>query len=267
MPVHNCEKYVVEAIESVLNQTYGNFEFIIIDDGSNDNTSQIIKEYKKKDGRIRILRNEQNIGVVKSLNIGLRESIGEYIARIDADDIWLPEKLEKQITYLEKNNDLGMLATSKLNINADGTIREKDKYPETHSYKNIRNNILKRNIFCHSSVIFRKDVFKKVGYYDETFINSEDYEYWMRIIAATKVEMLEETLVYYRISTDAISYRRLKQQRYYAIKAKLRGIKILDKSWFNLVYILEDLKYILFPIFIFRLYRKIKLICGFNNIY
>ena len=267
MPVYNCEKYVGEAIESVLAQSFKDFEFIIIDDGSDDNTSQIIEEYDKTDNRIRILRNEQNLGVVKSLNIGLRQSVGEYIARIDADDIWLPEKLEKQIIYLEKNGDIGMLATSKLNIDADGKIRERDKYPETYSYKDIRDNILKRNLFCHSSVIFSNNVLKKVGYYDETFINSEDYEYWMRVISATKVEMLEEPLVYYRISTDAISYRRLKQQRYYAMLAKLRGIKLLDKSWFNIVYILEDLGYILFPILVFRIYRKIKRKCGFNNIY
>ncbi|KPK84167.1 MAG: hypothetical protein AMS27_10725 [Bacteroides sp. SM23_62_1] len=267
MPVYNCEKYVGEAIESVLAQSFKDFEFIIIDDGSDDNTSQIIEEYDKTDNRIRILRNEQNLGVVKSLNIGLRQSVGEYIARIDADDIWLPEKLEKQIIYLEKNGDIGMLATSKLNIDADGKIRERDKYPKTYSYKDIRDNILKRNLFCHSSVIFSNNVLKKVGYYDETFINSEDYEYWMRVISATKVEMLEEPLVYYRISTDAISYRRLKQQRYYAMLAKLRGIKLLDKSWFNIVYILEDLGYILFPILVFRIYRKIKRKCGFNNIY
>lgn len=111
MSCYNREKYVVEAIESILNQTYTNFEFIIIDDCSTDNTFEIVKEYAKKDNRILALKNDKNYCYVHSLNKGIEIAKGKYIARMDDDDISLPERFEKQVEFLEKNEDIIALGT------------------------------------------------------------------------------------------------------------------------------------------------------------
>ena len=111
MPCYNREKYIVEAIESILNQTYTNFEFIIIDDCSTDNTFEIVKEYAKKDNRILALKKDKNYCYVHSLNKGIEIAKGKYIARMDDDDISLPERFEKQVEFLEKNEDIIALGT------------------------------------------------------------------------------------------------------------------------------------------------------------
>ena len=258
MPVYNAEKYLAQAVDSVLNQSFGGFEFIIIDDGSRDKTPEILSDYEKIEKRIKIKTNNENLGVVKCLNIGLELARGEYIARIDADDIWKPEKLEKQINHMSENEDIYLLATAKINIDNAGDIRWGDKYPRLFSYKQIRNNLLKRNIICHSSVVFRKDIINSIGKYNESYKNSEDYEYWIRIAARYKVEILEQPLVYYRISKETISYNRLKEQRYFAIKAKLAGIRVLEYKWHSVFYILEDLPYLIIPGFVYRIRKKYR---------
>jgi len=258
LPVYNAELFVHEAIDSVLKQTYNHFELIVIDDCSQDKSSEILKKFQESDLRIIIHQNHQNLGVVKSLNIGLDLARGKFIARIDADDIWFPDKLRKQIQYLEKHENILMLATSKLNMNEDGSVRNNDIYPRIYTYQDICKNILKRNIFCHSSVVFHKKVIDHIGKYNESFINSEDYEYWIRIISQGEVEILEEPLVYYRISKHTVSYKRLREQRYYALLAKIRGIKLLNKSWLNIFYVAEDLIYVIIPNFIFNLWRRYK---------
>jgi glycosyltransferase involved in cell wall biosynthesis len=253
MPVYNAMNYVRVAIDSVLSQSFDDYEFIIIDDGSTDLTNDILLEYKRHDPKLKIIHNKENIGVVKSLNIGLSNSQGNYIARIDADDIWCPGKLLKQIQHFESDNDLYLSATAKRNINADGSLRENDSYPQYFNYNDIRKNILKRNIFCHSSIVFRREVVDILGMYNESYINSEDYEYWIRIISAFKVEMLSEPLVFYRISNSTISFNRLKEQRRYAMKAKISGIRLMSSSVLNYAYLLEDLLYQFIPDFVYKM--------------
>ena len=112
MSVYNGEKYLVQAIDSILNQTYQNFEFIIIDDCSTDNSSHILQEYAKKDSRIKIIKKEKNIGIkgfIENLNLGISIAEGKYIARMDADDISLPERFQKQVTFLENNPEIFMV--------------------------------------------------------------------------------------------------------------------------------------------------------------
>jgi len=110
MSVYNAQKYLDEAIESILNQTYSNFEFIIINDGSTDKSLEIIENYAKKDSRI-IVINRENKGLIYSLNEGIRKANGKYIARMDADDISLPQRLEKQVEFMEKNKNIGICGT------------------------------------------------------------------------------------------------------------------------------------------------------------
>ena len=258
LPVYNGERYISQAIESVLNQTFGDFELIIIDDGSDDDTSKILAQFKQGDQRIKIIRNIRNLGVVKSLNIGLRSAAGDFIARIDADDIWKSDKLERQIKHFENDAELYLSATAKINIDENGVERMDDLYPQIFDYHEIRKSILKRNIICHSSVVFKRKILEEVGYYNESYINSEDYEYWIRIAASHKIEILEDPLVCYRISKETVSYNRIKEQRRYAIKAKISGVKILQHPMTSYFFILRDIPYLLIPEMIYRLRKKYR---------
>lgn len=254
MPVYNGEKYVAIAINSVLSQTYSDFEFIIIDDCSTDNTPNIIKDFAENDSRIIIIKNTENLKIVKSLNIGLRIAKGEYIARIDSDDIWFKHKLEIQIKRFINDKYLYLLGTSKILINSIGnTISSTEK--QMFSYVDIKNNILKYNLLCHSSVIYKKEIIDKIGLYNEKYKNSEDYEYWIKIINNYKTEILQEALVHYRISDNMVSLRKRKQQYYFVIKAKLFGFKLYGFKFTYLKYIFCDLYIISVPKFLITLKR------------
>jgi len=246
MPVYNAEKFVSFAIKSVLNQTYGDFEFIIIDDCSTDESYKIIKEFASSDNRIRIIRNNENIKIVKSLNIGLKAAKGEFVARIDADDIWFEDKLEIQLGVFEKNKDLFLLGTTKIQIDGNGKILKSNER-HIYSYEEIQKNILKYNLFCHSSVMYKRDLVNRVGYYNEKYKNSEDYDYWIRIIKNHKSMILQQALVYYRLTEGMVSFVKRKQQYIFVIKAKWNGFKLFGFRFSYLKYILNDIYIISVP--------------------
>ncbi|RLD50551.1 MAG: glycosyl transferase [Bacteroidetes bacterium] len=254
MPVYNAEEYVSFAIESVLSQTYGLFEFIIIDDCSTDKTSKIIGNYAKNDNRIKVIKNSKNLKIVKSLNIGLRAAKYKFIARIDADDIWVNNKLEIQLKEFELNNNLYLLGTAKTLIDSSGQKIASVEKP-IFKYSEIKSNILKYNLFCHSSVMYRKEIIDIVGYYNEKYKNSEDYEYWIRIIKDLHTEILPQKLVFYRITDNMVSLTKRKQQYYYVIKAKLLGFKLYGFKFSYLKYILNDLYIISVPKFMITFKR------------
>ena len=268
MPVYNGEKYLSFAVNSVLEQTYTNYELLIINDCSTDNTGYILKRYENADKRIRVHNNKVRLGVAKSLNFAINLSGGTLIARIDSDDIWHKDKLQKQVNYFASNPSVFLLGTAKTVIDEYGNrINTKEK--QFFSYKDIKAQIIKNNLFCHSSVIFRKSIIKDVGYYNEDFRNTEDYEYWLRIIAKIKGEILPEALVYYRIHKDMASLKRRKQQFMYVIKAKLNAIFLYNYSIIYLIYIIKDIWPLLVPDCIIRLkkfiYRKKESPAGNGN--
>lgn len=257
MPVYNAVDFVGEAIQSVIDQTYRNYKFIIIDDCSTDGSQTVIKNYIKKDKRIIFLKNNTNVGVVKSLNLGLRLADGGFIARIDADDIWLPNKLEKQIRRMMVEPTLGLLGTAKMLIDEKGEPITKKNELKFFNNTEIRRNILKHNLFCHSSVIYRSEVIKKIGYYNEEFHNTEDYEFWIRIISKYDVEILKEPLVYYRIYPGMISLMRRKEQIKYVIKAKFVGFKLIGFKPIYLFFLLRDVIYIAIPDWSIRMKKQL----------
>jgi glycosyltransferase involved in cell wall biosynthesis len=219
MSVYNCEKYIKEAIYSILNQNFGDFEFIIINDGSTDKTREIIEEYK--DERIKVINNK-NKGLTKSLNEGIELAKGEYIARMDADDISLRERFEKQVEFLDFNTDIYMCGTWAEFIDENGVFLKDFKRPITD--KEIKKELLFHNPFIHSSVMIRKSVFDKVGLYNESFRYAQDYELWTRVVAKLKTANLPEALLKYRVLKESITKSKNFKVRLLGIKIRLLGI-------------------------------------------
>lgn len=182
LPTHNGAKYIKRAIGSVVAQTFSDWELLVINDGSTDETENIIKEYVNKDARIIYLKNEINLGIQKGLNRGLKEAKGEYIARIDDDDEWVDkDKLKKQIEFLEKNKEYVLVGTGVIVVDEDGQELLRYLLPETD--KDIRGKILAKNCFVHSSVMFKKDTTLTFGGYDESkdTRHIEDYDLWLKL--------------------------------------------------------------------------------------
>lgn len=191
LPVYNGEKYLSEAIESVLDQNFKNFELIIINDGSTDNSLGIIKKFIINDSRIKLISRD-NKGLVASLNEGISSARGSFIARMDADDICLPTRFEEQLAYMKLHNlDLCGSYVQVFNENRDILIR---KYPENH--ENIIITSLFYNPFAHPASMIRRIVFESVKYEDEL---AEDYALWCKVIlAGFKVGNLPKVLLKYR---------------------------------------------------------------------
>ena len=200
MPVYNGERYLKEAIQSVLNQTYKDFEFIIVDDGSTDNSVKIIESFC--DSRIKYVKLRHG-GIVKALNEGLKIAIGEYIIRTDSDDISLPERFEKLLNYMGTNGDVGVCGSWALSINENRENMSDMKYPPIEN-KEIRKYALFHNPFIHPSVILRKKAIDKVGGYKD-FKHNEDYELWTRVLKDSEGHNLPEVLLKYRIHPHQIT--------------------------------------------------------------
>lgn len=208
MPVYNGELYLKEAIESILAQTFADFEFIIIDDGSTDNTADIINSYK--DQRIKYFRNDVNQGVAKSLNKGLETAQAEFIARMDADDISLPSRFQKQIEYLNEHLEIGVLGSWTQFIDEKGDFISLLSPPTSHAV--IVWALLFANCMTHASVVFRRKLIKEIGGYTQDALYGEDYHLWVRMGRITRLANLDEVLVYKRLHGHTIESRFSKEQ-------------------------------------------------------
>jgi glycosyltransferase involved in cell wall biosynthesis len=200
MSVHNEERYVSKAIQSILEQTFDDFEFIIIDDGSTDGTTEILSNYQQKDTRIRVLRHQSKKGLAQSLNEGIRIARGRYIARMDADDISLPTRLEKQVAFLDMHPEVGLVGTLCYEVDENDVIVRKWSLPSSTS--DVRKALLDLNPLVHTSVMVRKEVFDEIGYYNETLQYSQDYELWLRIARQYEIANLPEPLVMLRVDLE-----------------------------------------------------------------
>lgn len=221
MGVYNGGKYLREAVDSILNQTYKNFEFIIIDDASTDDTNAILHSFN--DSRIKVIKNESNLGLTKSLNKGLQLATGKYIARMDADDICDLRRFERQVKFLEDNSHIDLCGTWKSLINDPGEISQ---YPVSHD--EIRLALLSHNPFAHPSVMWRKDAFDKLGFkYNEEYITSQDYELWSRVVYKIKGANIPENLLFYREHELQVTNSKQKHQSGNATKIKLKQLDFL----------------------------------------
>jgi len=195
--VYNCENYIEESVRSITEQTYNNFEYIIVDDGSTDSTFSVISKLASKDKRIIIIRNENNIGRVRSLNISLERAGGKYIAIQDADDISLPQRLIKQYSFLNKNPAYVLVGADVTVINEEGIEISHPVRPEKD--QDAKFSLLFRCTFANPSIMFRKDICDKFNIrYDENFLHAEDFRVISLISRHGKVFNMREKLVKYR---------------------------------------------------------------------
>lgn len=197
-------EWVEESINSILNQTFSDFEFIIVNDyPTSVDLSKFLYDYSQKDKRIKIISNPENIGLTKSLNIGLKLCKGKYIARMDADDISLPERFAKQVKFMESHPDVIVCGT---NIKLIGKFKPfyiKSVFQED---KDIRGQMLYNSGFVHPTVFIRKSILDKSGIiYDETFQNAQDYKMWYDLRRYGKFANIKDCLLKYRISNIQIT--------------------------------------------------------------
>lgn len=224
MSVCNGERYVSEAITSILNQTFSGFEFIIIDDGSTDRTPEILRS--NDDPRIRVIRNDRNIGLTKSLNIGLEHARGELIARMDADDVSLPERLEKQMRFMESHPGFALVGSSAELIDENHRQIGKRCVKQYPGYSDL----LLSNQFIHGSVLMRKTVLDEVGKYDEDIRYAQDYDLWLRISKDHKMVNLPGCLYRLRLHKDAIKIQKAEESALYHIFVKKMAMNTLAET-------------------------------------
>jgi len=220
MPVYNGERFLREAIESILNQTFTDFEFIIVDDGSTDNTWQILQDYAANEPRIVLVRNGTNLGVARSRNRVLALARGEYIAVMDADDVSLPERLSTQVAFLDESPEVGVVGCAIHVIDADGSPICIVHYPTMHSL--LLWSLCFRTPLAHPTVVFRKAVAERVGGYDGALVANLDRDLWQRLSSVTHFANLPDVGLLYRRHLDQISHRYTDIQAYNSAKASQR---------------------------------------------
>lgn len=201
IPTYNCAKYICEAIDSVLYQTYSDYEIIVIDDGSTDATRTVIMNCYKM---VRYFYMDNN-GAAAARNYGISKAQGEFIAFLDADDKWLPQKLEKQVALFHKNDELGMVFTENSFFNEQGITMSKANKRERLMTGDIVRNIFLNSYVATPTVMVRKSVFAAVGLFEEELVVAEDDNMWMRIGMEFCVELLDEPMVLCRITEGSLS--------------------------------------------------------------
>ena len=250
IPTYNKSQYLKEAIKGVLNQTYKEIEVIAVDDGSTDNTKEVVKSFN--DPRV-IYFFQENKRPAAARNSGLRKTKGKYIAFLDSDDLWLKEKLKRQIDFMEKNSEIGLLGTACYEMTEKRKIVGKKIFPIKN--KILQKDLIKYNPFIQSSVMIKKEVFDKVGLYDEKFRESEDYDLWLRIAESYKIANLAEPLVMKRYYREGLSPVKDKEQLYFVLEAKKAAVHRGQYSRWCYFYLLKSWIFMKIPFSLRKIIR------------
>jgi|694.fasta_scaffold148551_1 glycosyltransferase involved in cell wall biosynthesis len=222
MPAYNADQYIVEAIESILNQTFTDFEFIIIDDCSTDKTWEIIKEYAKKDKRIIAIKNEKNLKLSATLNKGIDICKADYIARMDADDWSYPDRFKKQYEVISKDPKIGILGGTMEVCDEKLEVKNIRKYHKDD--KEIRRHIFKYSPFCHATTMYRKNIVQDIGKYNINLYDAEDYDLYFRIGQISEFKNIDDTLYRMRYNENSVSNTRARRQEFLTIYIRLKSI-------------------------------------------
>ncbi len=200
LPVYNGEKYLKESIDSILQQTFSDFELLVISDGSTDESHRIIESYTDK--RIRFIKNEKNKGLIFTLNRGLGEARGKYIARMDQDDISIPSRLQEQYDFLERNTGVALVGGWAEIIDENNNHLGYKRLPS--EYFLIKFELLFRNPFIHSTIFFRKEIIQRLGGYNKDYEHAEDYELYSEMSDKYKIVNLPKILLKFRVHSQSI---------------------------------------------------------------
>lgn len=220
MSVYNGERWLREAVDSVLGQTLGDFELLVIDDGSTDTTARILDGYR--DPRVRVIH-QPRAGLTVSLNRGIRRAAAPLIARLDADDVALPERFARQVAFLDAHPEVGLLGTGCRDVNQSGAVLGTFRPPEGHS--DIRRALIRYNPIVHSSVMMRRRPLETAGLYDETLPVAQDYDLWVRMSRITRLANLPEPLVLRRLTPGMISLARDTDRLRTELRIKARALR------------------------------------------
>ena len=230
MSVYNSQAYLGQAIESILGQSFSNFELIIVNDGSTDDSQKIIDYYRDKDQRIIQIINIENCGLTKSLNLGINIAQGTFIARMDADDISLPTRFEKQIKFLESYAGIGLLGTNGSYFDETGKVLGPFRHFENDL--EIRWGSLFNSQFIHSSIMFRLSLIQLAGMYREDHKYAQDYEFTSRLLQHTGGANLKEKLVLWRRTSGNISSQKKEEQLKFGTQTAMDNINRLFEDEF-----------------------------------
>jgi len=236
MSAFNEAKYIKASIESILHQSFTDFEFIITDDDSNDGTLDILKKYASKDSRIKIIEHFKQKGLAFSLNEQIETSKGKYLARMDGDDIAHPDRLKKQLQFLEKNDDIGMVGSFCREISNNGKFIALWKRPTSDHL--IKKSIFHFNPFIHSSIMIRRDVIIDAGMYNTECKYAQDYDLWLRVAKKSKLANLNEPLIDLRVDWDKLKSKN-KEARKNKLKILFRHIKSGGYPFWYFIYLIR----------------------------
>jgi glycosyltransferase involved in cell wall biosynthesis len=221
MSVFNGEQFLAKAVESILDQTFRDFEFIVIDDGSTDRSGAILDAYRENDSRLRVYH-QNNRGLVESLNWGCSLAAGKYIARMDADDIAIRDRLLWQVEFMERHPEVGVLGGAVEFIDASERVFSICRYPIADV--EIRAALLEYCAVWHPTVLMRKEVFVAADGYRSFGRDAEDYDLWLRIAERSELANLKAVVLKYRIHSNQVSWRYSKQQRLSALAAQAAAL-------------------------------------------
>ena len=229
IPVYNRAEYLRHAVESVLNQTHPYYEVIIVDDASTDNTAETAASFD--DERIRVIQNDQNRGVSYSRNRGIFESRYRLIALLDSDDAWLPNKLEFQTAFLDKHSTLNVVHTEEIWIRNGVRVNQKKHHRKSGGDIFVRS--LELCLMSPSSIMLKKNIFDRYGFFDEELIVCEDYDMWLRITAAEEVGFIETPLIQkYGGHSDQLSraYPAMDRYRVKSLLKIMQNVSLTDEQ-------------------------------------
>ena len=240
MSIHNQASYLPLTLDSLKQQTYKTYECIFIDDASIDATGKILKAYKTY--TTTLITNPHRYGLARSLNQGINAAHGKYIARMDADDICIPQRLKLQVNFMEKNPRVAVCGTAATLINETGLEIGHKQYPA-----NPRQTILQYNPIIHPTAMIRASVIKSIGEYDESLNGAEDYDLWLRINKRHQLANLPNVLLKYRINPHGISWGKLKHVEKQALRARWKAVWVYGYPKSQIVHLLKPLISYLIP--------------------
>lgn len=209
MSVYDQVEFVGEAIESILNQSFEDFELIVVNDGSTDGSTEVIGRCASADARLRVFE-QQNRGLVYSLNAGCAMARGKYIARLDADDVAISSRFEQQVEFLERHPEVGVLGGGMYLLGREGSIRGKMLFPQDH--QSIMDWLSRAQCIVHPTVMMRTEVFRSVGGYRRALSKAEDYDLWFRIAEHSQLANLPHPIIYYRVHPGQATFAKMEEE-------------------------------------------------------